>query len=137
MSHKITLLVCRSCIRENAQTDPCFQDNDALEKTYAEKLKKGFFGHHAELRLTDCLTNCQNSNAVEICRADGQILLGLIRSEKDVDQVIDLVKTLKDSSAPLQVSDELQEKMVCVRSAAAWRAGTEAAPADRVKLTPR
>ncbi|QQR79557.1 MAG: hypothetical protein IPJ69_09355 [Deltaproteobacteria bacterium] len=95
MSSKIILKVCRSCIRDNPQSDPCFLNEATLKATYQKKIKKPILGEPiCELRLVDCLTNCQNPNSVQIERDDGDMLLGSINSQKNIDQVIELVKTV-------------------------------------------
>ncbi len=134
MGKKVTLLVCRSCIRENKQADPCLIDEPTLRATYARKLKKGWFGKKAELRVVDCLTNCQNSNSAQINREDGEILFGKISSEVLVDEVIQLAVTLSDTQQPLAASDSLKQCFIHTRPHRQWRQGEDSVPADRVKL---
>ncbi len=132
MSSKITLLVCRSCIRDNPQSDPCFLNEATLRATYQKKIKKGLLGGDlCELRITDCLTNCQNPNSVQIERDDGEMLFGGILTQKNADQVIDLVKTVVNACHALGPSEELEEKLVFVRPKQEWREGLDATPADR------
>jgi predicted metal-binding protein len=136
MAQKITLMVCRSCIDQNAQSDPALQDQAALHKTYEKKLKTGFFRSKiAELRFVDCLTNCENPNAVQIDREDGEILLGLIRTESEVDEVIRLVKGLNESGTPLLISEKLQSNLTFIRPHRHWRTGEDTFHADRLKQT--
>jgi predicted metal-binding protein len=133
MKQKITLMVCRSCIAQNPQEDPCMKDEAALRETYERKLKTGFLGGKlAELLVVDCLTNCENPNSVQVNREDGEMLFGLIRSEKQIDEIIRLVKDLKDSRKSLEASEALKKQLTFVRPHREWRAGEDAYHADRI-----
>ena len=134
-SSKTTLFVCRSCVLQNTQKDPSFQSEKILKETYEKKLKKGFFGKIAELRIVDCLTNCENPNSIMIDRADEELLLGSINEEKWVDETIKLLKTLQDVSQPLQASQALESRMVYKRPRRHWKASETPFHADRIRLT--
>jgi predicted metal-binding protein len=133
-SKKLTLLVCRSCIRENKQTDPKLMDEETLRATYTKKMKKTFFGQIAELRFLDCLTNCQNPDSVQINRGDQEMLFGKISSERRVDEVVELVRNLRDSKKPLAPSDTLKPCLVFVRSQATPKSGEAPIRGDRIKI---
>ncbi|MDP2600007.1 MAG: hypothetical protein Q8P84_04645 [Deltaproteobacteria bacterium] len=45
---KIIVSVCRSCIRDNAQSDAALANEECLKNTWLKKLKKGFFGKIAD-----------------------------------------------------------------------------------------
>jgi predicted metal-binding protein len=133
MKQKITLMVCRSCIVQNSQEDSCLKDEASLRQTYEKKLKTGFFGARlAELQIVDCLTNCENPNSVQINREDGEMLFGFIRSEKQMDELIELVKKLRDSKKPLAPSEALKKNLTFVRPHREWRKGKDAFHADRI-----
>jgi len=131
---KIVLQVCRSCIRDNEQSDPTLKDEATLRKTYQEKLKRGLFGRVAELRIVDCLTNCANPNSVQIQRDDGEILFGKICSQSSVDAVIQLSDELRDPSKELVPSKILTPHLIFVRPHTQWRKGTDSTHADRIQL---
>jgi predicted metal-binding protein len=133
-SEKIILKVCRSCVSQNLQSDPALQSETALRVTYESKIKKGLFGKIAELQIVDCLTNCENPNAVQIDRADGEMLFGKISNEALVDEVIQLVRELRDPSKPFVPSENLKPCLVFVRPHLQWRPGNHAAHADRIRL---
>lgn len=133
-SHKIALLVCRSCIRENTQADPSLTSEEHLRKIYSQKLKKRLFGKLAELRIVDCLTNCQNPNSVQIDREDGEMLFGRINNCARIDDVIQLVEKLRGKDVPFQPSESLKPCLVFVRPHRDWRSEGEAVPADRIRL---
>ena len=133
-STKTTLFVCRSCALQNTQKDPSFQSEKILRETYEKKLKKGFFGKIAELRIVDCLTNCENPNSVMIDRENEELLLGNINEEKWVNEVVKLLKKLQDNSQPLQVSPALESRMVYKRPHRHWKASETPFHADRIRL---
>jgi len=133
-SSKTTLVVCRSCILQNSQKDAAFESEKKLIETYEKKLKSGFFGKIAELRIVDCLTNCENPNSVLIDRQGEELLLGNIDEEKWADETIKLLKTLKDPSQPLQASQALASRTVYKRPHRRWEASNKAFHADRIRL---
>jgi len=136
MKQKITLRVCRSCIVQNSQEDPAMKDEASLKATYEKKLKTGLLGLKiAELQIVDCLTNCENPNSVQISRKDGEILFGLIRSEKQIDELIRLVKDLRDPKNNLEASEALKKNLTFVRPHRGWRAGEDAFHADRIRAS--
>lgn len=135
MGSNIILKVCRSCVRDNPQSDPCFLNEATLRATYQKKVKKGLLsGQICELQFVDCLTNCQNPNSVQIERDDGEMLFGGINHQKQVDQIIEVVKTNTNACHALGPSEELEEQLVFVRPKQEWREGLDATPADRRKL---
>ncbi len=131
---KVTVLVCRSCIVQNKQEDPALKNEESLQRLYEKKLKKGFFGKIAELRMVDCLTNCENPNSVQIDREDGEILFGKISDEQAMDEIVQLAEALRDSKKSLEVPPSLQKKLMFVRPHFEWRAGEDAVHADRFPL---
>lgn len=134
MSQKIILKVCRSCIVQNSQGDVALKDEPTLRETFEGKLKKGFLrGKVADLQIVDCLTNCENPNSVQIDRGDSEMLLGFIRTEKEVDELIRLVNELRQTRMPFAVSEALKEKLIFVRPHRAWRSGEDAFHADRIR----
>ncbi|MBL7684523.1 MAG: hypothetical protein JNK65_00605 [Deltaproteobacteria bacterium] len=131
---KITLMVCRSCITENAQQDAVFKDESTLRKTYEKKLKTGLFSKLATLRIVDCLTNCENPNSVQIENENEEMLLGLIKSESQIDEVIRLIADLRATGRKLSPSEALKKNLVFVRPHRSWNQEKQAVAADRVKL---
>src|SRR4030095_7333744 len=137
-SKSITLKVCRSCIVQNPQSDPCLKDEETLKATYEAKLGRGFFGGLSiKLCISDCLTNCENPNSVQIDREDGEILFGKISDEKSVDQIVELAKELKDLKKPLEASEALKSRCMFTRPHREWRPGSDAVHAVRFRLESR
>jgi|GEM_PF-2572076 len=137
-SSSITLKVCRSCIVQNPQNDPCLKDEDALRTTYEKRLPRGLFGSRPiELCVVDCLTNCENPNSVQIDREDGEILFGKINDEASVDQIVALARDLKDLRKPLEASPPLKSRCMFSRPHREWRPGEDPVHADRFLLEGR
>ncbi len=134
-SRKVTVLVCRSCIRENPQSEPALANEESLRITYKRKLKRGFFRNLAELQIVDCLTNCQNPNSVQIDCEDGEMLFGRISTCQKVDEIVVLVNKLRDLSEPLKTSEILAENLIFVRSHRDWRSDGNIIHADRIRLS--
>lgn len=132
MGSKIILKVCRSCVRDNPQSDACLLNEATLRATYQKKVKKGLLGGQlCELQFVDCLTNCQNPNSVQIERDDGDMLFGNINTQKQIDHIMETVKTCSNACHALGPSEELEEQLVFVRPKQEWREGLDATPADR------
>lgn len=112
MASKIKLLVCRSCIRDNPQSDSLFASVENAKQVYGKKLRRNFFGTHAELKWVDCLTNCHRPNSVQIETLSGEeILFAEISSNNKMDEVIEMVKKFSKSSEPVTVPASLQENL--------------------------
>ena len=117
---KITVVFCRSCIRDNEQKNPTFSDEKKVQELYEEKLKKRWFGKIAELKMSDCLTNCRNPNSVKIEREDGEILFGWINDLEQVDQIVALAESLKNPKSVLRSTENLADKVIWSRGPEEW-----------------